>query len=243
MRVFRDSAELAAACATLFAQMARRCVSENGEFTVALSGGTTPREIHRRIAAGDQAESERLPWDKIHVFFGDERCVPPDSPESNFRMAQETLFSQVPIPPANIHRMKGELEPGSAAAEYEAELRRKFKLGSQGLPRFDLLLLGVGPDGHTASLFPGTAALTEQQRLAVANYVPHLDAWRLTLTFPVLNHAACVLFLTTGEEKAPVVRAVFRPSPGAAMCPARLVQPKSGWLRWFLDEAAASQMA
>jgi 6-phosphogluconolactonase len=241
--VYHDPDEMAAAAATIFGQMASRCVKENGCFRVALAGGNTPRAVHREIATRQQSGAQRLPWDKIQVFFGDERCVPPDSDQSNFVMARDTLLSRVPIPPGNVHRFQGELPPAQAALDYHTRLQQAFATSSHAFPRFDLVFLGLGEDGHTASLFPETAALQETRWLAVANEVPKLGAWRLTLTLPVFNHAACVLFLAAGASKAPIVRQILRPHPTSQTLPAQLVQPATGWLRWFLDEAAAAQLA
>jgi 6-phosphogluconolactonase len=178
----------------------------------------------------------------MHIFFGDERPVPPTHDESNFRMVKETLLAKGRIPAANIHRIRGEIDPAQAAEEYEVELRTFFDIGPTRVPRFDLIILGLGPDGHTASLFPGTAAMKETTRLVVANPVPKLNAQRITLTLPVLNAAAQVMFVVSGKEKAEVVRKAVRGDDQGGLLPAQAVQPPSGRLLWLLDQEAASQL-
>jgi 6-phosphogluconolactonase len=241
VRVFPDAVALNNAGAAEFSRAAREAVATRGRFAVALAGGSTPKGTYQQLAAEERNAASRLPWDRIHVFFGDERCVPPDHPDSNFRMASETLLSRVPIPPGNVHRFRGEDDPARAAAEADRDLREGFGTGAEPL-RFDLILMGMGPDGHTASLFPGTEALRETVRLAVANSVPKLNAHRLTLTFPVLNHALEIVFLVAGTEKAKVLEETLRPSPDAPAHPARLVRPTQGQLLWLVDEAAVGEL-
>jgi 6-phosphogluconolactonase len=183
----------------------------------------------------------RVPWAQTHFFWGDERSVPPDHLDSNYRLVFENLLSKVPVPKENIHRIETELEPEIAAAKYEREIRAFFRLAGGDLPRFDLILLGLGDDGHTASLFPGSAALKESRRLAVAVYVEKLKSYRITLTLPVLNHAANIFFLVSGEGKAAVLRDVFGGSAGSRDLPAREIALSDGRLVWFVDEAAASR--
>ena len=191
------------------------------------------------MLATDPVLRAQMPWDKLHFFFGDERHVPPDSPESNFRMAQETLFSKAPIAPEQIARMKGEYpEAARAAREYEQVLRQFFGLTHGQFPRFDLVLLGMGPDGHTASLFPGTKALHEQERLVVSNWVGKLYTERITLTAPVLNNAARVIFLVQGEDKALALKAVLEGPFEPEQLPAQLIQPHNGTLLWLVDSTA-----
>lgn len=240
VRVTGDLAALAREAAEEFARVAEEAVRARGRFTVALSGGSTPRGLHRRLATAYRA---RIAWRAVHVFWGDERHVPPDHPESNFRMARETLLDAVPVPSANIHRIRAE-NPDAAgvAAEYEATLREAFGLARGELPRFDLLVMGIGEDGHTASLFPGNDALHERERLVVAPWVEKLGTFRITLTPPVLNHAAHVLFLVSGEEKAEAVRTTIEGDHQPDRCPAQIVRPQSGSLLWLLDRAAASQL-
>ncbi len=242
VRVYPDAAAVAEAAAEVFAHVAVRAVAENGRFYVALAGGSTPRAVYERIADDELSGRRPLPWAGIEIFFGDERCVPPAHAESNFRMAREALLDRVPIPAANIHRIAGELVPAAAAQAYAAELKRVVPPHHGGLPRLDLVLLGVGQDGHTASLFPDTPALAEKFHSVVANPGPAPDAWRVTLTLPALNAAANVLFLVIGAEKAPMLRRVLRTDTAGASYPAQRVRPTAGWLRWFLDEAAASEL-
>jgi 6-phosphogluconolactonase len=237
VQIFPDIAALSSAGAAGFAQAAREAVTVRGRFTVALAGGSTPRGLYLQLAANEQSGASRLPWDRIHVFFGDERCVPPDHPESNFRMASESLLARVPIPPANVHRLRGEDDPARAAAEAERDLREFF---GTGRPKFDLVLLGLGTDGHTASLFPETEALRESVRLVAANWVPKLNAHRLTLTLPVLNNAEEIGFLVTGAEKAKVLTEILRPSASGFAHPASAVRPTCGRLLWLVDESAAA---
>jgi 6-phosphogluconolactonase len=219
-----------------FQTAAGSAIADHGRFTVALSGGNTPRAVYSLLG---RPHTPPLPWDKIHIFFGDERCVPPDHPDSNFRMVHETLLSQIPIPAANVHRVRAELDPQSAAKDYEEQIRAEFGLKNGERPRFDLVPLGLGDDGHTASLFPGTAALSETARLAVANWVEKLKSFRITLTYPVLNHAAEVLFLVSGSGKADILKNVLRDS-GSAQYPAQLIRPENGRLLWLVDHDAAA---
>jgi len=202
-----------------------------------LAGGGTPRDTYARLAA--PPFSERMPWDRTSVFFGDERCVPADHPESNYRMANETLLSKVPIPPDQIFRMRGEAEnPEDAAADYARRLTTVFATPRGGLPRFDLVLLGMGLDGHTASLFPGSPAVKEIFRTVVAVHAAAASIpQRLTLTLRPINAAARVMFLVAGAEKAKVVKAILR---DGAMLPAGLVRPTDGALTWLVDRAAAA---
>jgi len=230
----RDIAELSRQSAERFSQLARHSVQGSGRFTVALSGGSTPKHLYSLLAA--PGYKERIPWNNVHLFWGDERCVPPDHPESNFRMAQEALLSKIEIPAENIHRMRGEGQPQTAAAEYEQELQRFFGLKSGALPRFDLILLGIGEDGHTASLFPGNEALNQTNHLVVAPFVAKLNSHRLSLSLPVLNNAANVWFLVTGASKADAVKEVFSASSDL---PAARVNPVNGNLIWYITQDAA----
>jgi 6-phosphogluconolactonase len=234
VKIVPDNAALAQAAAQEFHRMAEAAVQERGRFSVALSGGNTPRAIYSLLAS----EHKKLPWDCIHVFFGDERHVPPDHPDSNFRMATESLLSKVPIPEKNVHRIRAELEAEVAAAEYEKQLVDFFHWGDHDWPRFDLIFLGIGEDGHTASLFPGSKALAESSRTVVANWVEKFQAFRITLTFPVLNHAAEVIFLVSGADKAQILNEVLR--PGAQKYPAQNVNPENGQLLWLVDQDAGS---
>ena len=238
LTVFPDSAELCRAAAREFISTAKASTAASGRFTVALSGGNTPRNVYSLIA---EQSTDTLAWNKIFVFFGDERSVPPSDPESNYRMANESLLSRVPIPRQNVFRVAAELPPEHAAQEYENSLREFFQLAPNALPRFDLVLLGMGEDGHTASLFPGSPALTESSRLVVSNWIEKFKTYRITFTFPVLNAAAEVLFLISGVQKAAVLREVFAPQNRAAY-PSQLVRPRNGRLLWLADRQAASQL-
>ena len=216
-------------------------VAARGRFTIALSGGSTPKNLYTLIAANASAT---LPWAQMFFFWGDERHVPPDDPDSNYRMAKEALLSKVPIPPSNIFPIPAENPDASAAAEaYEQTLRKFFGLSAGELPSFDLILLGMGPDGHTASLFPESGALQEKSRLVVANWVEKLKTSRITFTLPVLNAARCVAFVVSGADKAEVLHEVLEGDAPAEKYPSRLVQPSNGKLIWFVDRAAASQLS
>jgi 6-phosphogluconolactonase len=222
-------------------RIATDAVAKRGRFTMALSGGSTPKNLYTLIAANASAA---LPWAQMFFFWGDERHVPPDDPDSNYRMAKEALLSKVPIPPGNIFPIPAENQDAVAAADaYEQTVRKFFALPPGEFPRFDLILLGMGPDGHTASLFPETAALQEKSRLVVANWVEKLKTSRITFTLPVLNAARCVAFLVSGADKAAVLHEVLEGSAVAEKYPSKLVQPTNGKLIWFLDRAAASQLS
>jgi 6-phosphogluconolactonase len=237
IRISKTAPELFAAAAAEFAAQAALAVRANGRFTVALSGGSTPRSLYARLAAHPE-----IPWPKICFFWGDERHVPPDHPDSNYGMAHAAMLAKVPVRPENVFRIRGEEKDADAAArQYEKVLQDFFHLSPSQLPRFDLILLGLGPDGHTASLFPGTTALTEQHRLVVANWVEKFKTFRITFTFPVLNAPACVLFLSSGKDKTTTLREVLE-NPGANL-PSQGVRPANGRLIWFVDEAAAAALS
>lgn len=221
--------------------LAEETVEQRGKFMVALSGGSTPRALYERLAHPPYQEG--APWAQTHVFWGDERTVPPGHEDSNYRMAHQTLLSRVAVPLNNIHRPHGDKDPGEAATDYEQVLRLAFNLRRDELPRFDLILLGMGDDGHTASLFPGNPALEMEDRLFVATYVPQHETHRLTLTLPAINAARRVIFLVVGEGKAETLRRVLEGESDPSEFPARLVQPDDGQLTWLLDEAAASRLA
>ncbi len=241
IRVLTTPQELFAAAAEEVVHTANEAVKERGRFTIALSGGSTPKSLYNLLATNARTT---LPWEKMFFFWGDERHVPPTDPDSNYLMASEAMLSKVPVPPGNVFRFDGENSDAAVAAEeYEKTLRKFFQLAADAVPSFDLILLGMGPDGHTASLFPGTAALQEKKRLAVANWVEKLKTNRLTLTQPVLNAARCVAFLVSGTDKASVLRSVLEENVPGEQYPAKLVQPKDGKLIWFLDRAAASGLS
>lgn len=209
--------------------------------TWALSGGRTPRKLYRLLATDHQ---DRLPWDKVHIFWGDERCVPPTDAESNYAMAQQALLRHVPLRSDQIHRVPGELAPPQGAADYEQQLQRFFNTSLSTTPVFDVMLLGMGTDGHTASLFPGAPALQERSRWAVDAHAAHLDpAWRVTLTLPLLTAARQVWFVVTGADKAPILREIFADTQAAAAkYPAAQVLLAAPHARWFCDAAAAGEL-
>jgi len=243
VRVHPDPVLLARAVADEFARAALEAIAAKGRFAVALAGGSTPKHAYSHLAAAEETGARKLPWDRIHVFFSDERCVPPGHPDSNFRMARRSLLGCVPIPPPNVHPLRGDETPEEAASAGGLDLAEFFHLGPGEFPRFDLVMLGLGADGHTASLFPGTDALNEKSRLICANWVPKLDAFRLTFTFPVLNAAAEVLFTASGVEKAKVLGEVLGSTPGGATAhPAARVKPSCGKVIWFIDETAATHL-
>jgi 6-phosphogluconolactonase len=231
--VYETPEELAEAAARDFAARAQEAIDERGRFAVALAGGSTPKATYE-VLARDYAGA--LDWSRVHVFFGDERTVSPDHEDSNYRMAYETLLSRVPV--GSVHRMRGELPPEEAAAAYEEELREFF--GPDDVPRLDLILCGLGEDGHTLSLFPETAALDVTDRWVVANPVLKLETTRLTLTIPVINAARAVTFLVAGEDKAQVLKEILVDDGDPRECPAKFVRPQDGDLTWMVDRAAAS---
>jgi 6-phosphogluconolactonase len=233
-----DAEGVARAAAARFTEIAGESVRANGRFSVALSGGSTPRRIYELLAGEEFAA--RVDWSKAHVFFGDERCVPPDDEASNYRMARDTLLARVSVPVRNVHRMIGEGDAVANARLYEGELRSFFGEGS--VPAFDLVMLGLGDDGHTASLFPATPALEERGAWVVANWIEKLGAYRLTLTAPVINHAAHVMFVVSGAGKAGRLSEVLNGLPEPLRLPAQLIRPAGGTLEWFIDRAAASKL-
>jgi 6-phosphogluconolactonase len=234
--VFDEAEEVARAAARRFAELAREAIDARGRFAVALSGGRTPKLTYQLLASDEFRES--IEWAHVHVFFGDERSVPPTNADSNYRMVDEALLSRVPIPSQNIHRMRGEGDAVANARLYEDELQTFF--AGATWPRFDLVLLGMGDDGHTASLFPGTEALAEQRAWTVGVWVEKLKAYRITLTIPAINHAAHVIFLITGASKAERLAEVIRGGGRGESLPAQLIRPENGSLEFFLDRAAAA---
>ena len=228
-RTFATPQELFRDAAHEFVREAQQTVQANGRFTVVLSGGSTPKNLYALLA--QQEFATRIPWKQTFVFWGDERHVPPDHPESNYRMAYDAMLSKVPIPPSNIHRIHGEESPAEAADQYEKVIR-------DFLP-FDWVFLGMGPDGHTASLFPGTKALRETQRMVVSNWVGKLNTYRITMTAPVFNSAAHVVCLITGEDKAAPLKAVLEGPYEPDQLPVQLVNPVQGRLLWLIDQSAA----
>jgi 6-phosphogluconolactonase len=232
------SADLFHTAAEEFVRIGKAAIAAHRKFTVALSGGSTPRSLYATLGK----EYKRFSWDQTFLFFGDERHVPPDHADSNYRMVNESLLSKIRIPAKNVYRVRAENQDAhAAAAEYEDELRKFFELKAEEFPRFDLILLGMGPDGHTASLFPDSQALKEQSRLVVANWVEKFKAYRITLTYPVLNHAAEAVFLVSGADKADMIEQVLEASSTPPF-PAQRVRPTEGRLLWLLDEAAAARL-
>lgn len=242
IRIASDHDELIRIAVEEWVLRAEEAVRKKDCFTVALSGGSTPAPLYKRLAT-DASLGERLPWDKTHLFWGDERYVLPDHPSSNYRMVREALLSHLDLPAENVHRIKTEVpEPTLAADIYERELRTFFHVQSNQLPRFDLTLLGMGSDGHTASLFPGGVALHETKRIAVAEWVERLRSHRITLTAATINNSATVLFLVTGIEKSAGLRSVLQGESQPDRLPAQVVRPTNGRLIWLTDEAAASRL-
>ncbi len=235
--VLLDRSRLMRAAADHVVRYASEAIAARGRFDWLLAGGSTPEQLYRLLASPEYAA--QLDFGRVHLFFGDERCVPPDHADSNYRMVQTSLSNGVPLPTENVHRLEGELPPELAAERYESELERHFgvRVGA-GFPRFDLVLLGMGNDGHTASLFPGTLALAEERRWVVANAVPALGTTRLTLTLPVLNAAAHVAFLVSGADKAARLKQVLA-EPGAEL-PSQRVRPAGNEPEWWVDAAAGA---
>jgi 6-phosphogluconolactonase len=239
IRIFEDPQSLFQGAAEEFGSQATAAVHSRGRFTVALSGGSTPKSLYTLLASNSS-----LPWEKIYFFFGDERHVLPDNPESNYRMARESFLSKVPVPAENVFRVPAENPDASKAAEtYEQTLHKFFNPAPGTLPRLDMVLLGMGPDGHTASLFPGTAALQENSRWVVSNWVEKFKTDRLTLTLPVLNNAAVVMFLVSGQDKAGMLKEVLEGKQPGDLFPSKLIKPSNGELIWMVDRAAASQLS
>lgn len=238
--ICRDADELARKAAAQWVALAAARSESRGRFIVALSGGSTPKTLYSLLATAEFRE--RIDWNRVHLFWGDERCVPPDHPESNYRMIREALLSKIEIPPQNVHRMAGEKDPDTAAAEYEKDLRSFFQT-TDPAPAFDLVLLGLGEDGHTASLFPGSAALKETNRWVATAYVERLHAHRLTLTLPVINAAAHVSFLVAGESKSAILKALLGKNSNPTGYPAGQVRPLTGELTWLVTQDAAAGIA
>lgn len=237
LRVLADLDAVTAAGRELFLAYAERAIRERGSFRVALSGGSTPKALYEALVGAP------IDWSRVLVFFDDERCVPPDHADSNYRMARDAFLSKVAIPPSNVHRIYAEIDDARVAAEeYEKELERVFELEPGELPRLDLVLLGLGPDAHTASLFPGSSSLAETKKLVAATFVETLGASRVTLTAPTLVAARAIAFLVAGAEKADAVRAVLEGPRDPSRYPAQLVVPTNGELTWLVDRAAAAKL-
>ena len=243
--IYPDSEHWVAGVADFIVGLAAETIAERGRFTLALSGGNTPRSVYARLATPDYLD--RIDWSRVLVFFGDERCVPPEDPRSNYHMARSALFDHVPLPAANIHRIRGEDEPDQAAAAYAAELQDTFGgdavAGGPPPDGFDLILLGLGSNGHTASLFPGLAVVTESVHWVMAQYVEVVSTWRVTLTPVVINAAHHVAFLVAGAEKAEIMQKVLEGPHQPVVLPAQIIRPARGELRWLVDAAAAANLS
>jgi len=244
VRILKDGAAIARLAADKFLELAQAAVKERGSFSVALAGGSTPKLLYS-LLAGDSALHAAVPWDKMHLFFCDERHVGPEDAQSNFRMASDAMLSKVPVKPEQVHRMKGEYpDAEKAAREYEQELRAHFKLNEGELPRFDLVLVGMGDEGHCLSLFPGTKALHPAAgRTVVSNWVGKLFTERITITAPVANNAANIIFTVTGKEKALALKGVLEGPNEPEQLPSQLIQPVNGTLLWLVDEAAGNMLS
>jgi len=242
--VYPDKESLISGAADFIAELAAQAIAARGRFTLALSGGNTPRPVYARLAT--PGYRDRLDWSKVQIFFGDERCVPPDDPQSNYLMVKTALFDQAPLPEGNIHRIRGEDDPEQAAADYANVLQRTFggdaAAGGPPPEGFDLVLLGMGDNGHTASLFPGLAVVTERVRWVMAQYVEVVGMWRVTLTPVVINAARQVAFLVSGANKAEMVHRVLEGPYQPVVLPSQIIKPTRGELRWLLDAPAAVQL-
>jgi 6-phosphogluconolactonase len=238
IEVLATAVDLFHAAAEEFVRAARAAIGAQGRFTVALSGGSTPKALYSLLAS----KYPDFVWNRVFLFFGDERHVPPTDAESNYRMVEESLLAKIKIPSENVFRVAAENPDAAAAAsDYENRLRQFFEISPGEFPRFDLILLGMGPDGHAASLFPDSAALDEQSRLVVANWVAKFNTHRITFTFPVLNRAAEVMFMASGGDKGDMLRQVLE-GKNTPPLPSQRVQPSDGKLLWMLDEAAAAKL-
>jgi len=233
-QIFQTKSELVTATVKVITETIRTAELDNRTCAIALSGGSTPKDVYAALA-----QKPEINWSAVRLYWGDERMVPPDHADSNYRMTKEALLDHIAIPEENIFRIKGELPPEKAAEDYERKLAQSF---NSNPPVFDLILLGLGEDGHTASLFPDTEILNERRRTAAAVFVPKLDTWRVSLTFPVLNQAKEVLFLVAGESKADMVKQILEDPKSDFSRPASMVSPVDGKLTWFLDSLAARML-
>ena len=243
IRIVANREELAQAGAEEFAHSAGKAIAEHGSFAVALSGGSTPKDLYARLASEQHPFRREIAWDKVHFFWGDERHVPPEDAQSNYRMTNEAMLSKLPVPAENVYRVPAEMpDAAQAAAAYEQTLREYFRLAGGELPRFDLVLLGLGPEGHTASLFPDNTVPREGAQLVAAPWVEKFNTFRITLTPAVLNHAAQVAFLASGEEKAAIVAEVIDGPVQPDLLPAQLIRPERVPVLWLLDVGAAGKL-
>jgi len=240
--IVEDLEMLSRKAADLFVEQTVAVLKTRPFFSMALSGGSTPESLYS-LFASDPGIKAKIAWEKVHIFWGDERHVPPDHPQSNFRMANRTMLAGLPLPRGNIHRVMAEdADADRAARRYEQEISRFFQVQAGQFPCFDLIWLGMGVDGHTASLFPQSAALTENKRLVVANWVEQFQSHRISMTLPVLNHAKCLIFLVSGAAKAETLKQVLESDSRAPQFPAQLIQPLHGKLYWIIDRAAAKYL-
>lgn len=244
IRILKDGAAIARRAAEILVEAAQSSVRRSGSFTVALAGGSTPKLLYSLLATDPGLRGD-LPWDKMQLFFGDERHVGPDDPQSNYKMAFDTMISKAPLKPDQVRRMKGEYpDTGQAAREYEQEFQAHFQLKDGQLPRFDVVLVGMGDEGHCLSLFPGTKALHPAAgRTVVSNWVGKLFTERITITAPVANHAAMIIFTVTGKEKSLALKAVLEGPYEPEQLPSQLLQPTNGKLLWLIDQAAGTMLS
>jgi len=237
IRIFNDLESLSLATAERFSELANKAAASQGRFSVALAGGHTPQRLYEILAK--RPYHDKVPWKSVHIFWGDERCVPPDDPRSNVLMAHKILLDQVPIPNIHIHPIHGHLQPALAAIDYENELRDFF---GELSPIFDLILLGLGDNAHTASLFPHTSVLDETKRWVSEVYVAEQNMYRVTLTVPVINQAREVIFLVSGAEKASALQSVLEGAYQPHEYPAQLIRPNGAHPTWLVDKAAAHKL-
>src|SRR5277367_1540090 len=229
--------------AQYFVDGIRAAAGARGKARIAISGGNTPKHTFELLADPSEPYREQIPWEKLELYWVDERCVPPDHPDSNYRMTREVLLDKVPLDKTQIFRIQGELDPEEAAARYESDIRQSFRLEGAEIPTFDIVALGMGPDGHTASLFPHTAGLHEIMRIAIANHVPQQkETWRVTLTWPVINRGRDVFFLIEGADKVAALKQVFTGPYDPESFPSQLITPASRRITLLLDAAAAAAL-
>lgn len=239
-QVFANRDDLAAAAARRWMELAAQAIAARGAFHVALSGGSTPRLLYQRLSGAEPAE--KLDWSRVHIYFGDERAVAPSHADSNYRMARETLLDNVPIPAPQVHRIEADMAyVRQGAAAYARVLRTELPRSAHGEIQFDLVMLGVGPDGHVASLFPNSCILRERERPVAAAYVGKYKVWRISITLPTVNRARHIMVLVAGPDKADIMRRLFAESHGHPPLPVQLLEP-SGEIEWYLDEAAAANL-
>lgn len=239
-RIFTSNEALIQASATCLRDRVIESINDHGSFHLALAGGSSPKTLYQLLATS--AFTESIDWDKVHIYFGDERCVAPEHADSNYRMAKESLLDHVPIPATQIYRMEGEKDPAEAASAYASLLKQHLPHADNGAPEFDLVLLGLGADGHTASLFPDTDILDKTDTPVAAVYVDKLECWRISLTLPIINQARYVMLLVAGAQKADIIRHLWHHIEGAALLPVQQVKP-AGELLWMLDSEAARYLS